>query len=284
MNLDDAIRFWTTETGYRKIQSLFSKRIHSGKSKYALNDMIENENNMSDATNAINIIRNNMIPANKNKTYYRGSPSRIDNNHLREGFFAVTTSKKKATSYGDVYKVIINKNVPRISFSAEGDETLILDGMLYKYDKAAKEIHVSVPKNNNTFPYLGNLYQTRKKALNNVENKKTQFYLDKLYRCSFEEPDKDLGFIGECPDKGNNNDFETKTLLEQFSILNERLNTLKKSGVLEQFLNDLELNAIIPKEDLNKILKSIKDLQNVNLLNKKEGGKYKKTRRNKRYN
>jgi len=269
MELEDAIKYWVTESGYRQIQTLLSKNIH-GKSKYAMTNLLESPNNITEtktARKAIKTLRSAMEPGTKQEIFWRGSPSKITEPHRREGFFAVTRDKKKAEAYGDVFQIVVDKNVPRISFSAEGDETLIMNGMIYTYDIPHKKIFVKLPKNNTNvaLPYLGNLYTVRKTARNKELAERAEYLMELLYKCSFEEPDNALGYLGICPELSETTEkqFNKKSLDVRYKLLAERLKLLKESGVIDEFLENIPLHNKKWKTDVQQIVKNTFELNKL---------------------
>jgi hypothetical protein len=252
MKLEEALTFWVSESGYRQIQTVFSKKVHSGKSKYAQMNLLDPETltNLSKAEDAIHTIRNAMIPGTKTEIYYRGSPSMITQSHIREGFFSVTRDKEKAAEYGPVYEVVVDKQVPRISFSAEGGETLLGNGMVYEYK--GSRIYVSMPKNGN-IPYLGNLYQSRKTHENDTKRNKYDTLINMLYCYSFETPDEDVGYIGDC-DTSIVDAFRTLPFNERVQKLKLRLNELTNK---DAFLNDISYILDISSANVNKLLDEV---------------------------
>ena len=173
MKLEDALRFWISESGYRKIQNLLSQKMHKGVSKYALSNLInlDKEKDTEETEDAIETILAAMEPENMDKEYFRGSPSKIKNTHIREGFFSVTKDRKKAEAYGDVYRVLVDRKVPRLSFSAEGDETLIAPGMKYVFEGNTVKVSVPSVEEKAVVPLMGNLYSA-KKSMKEEEEKK----------------------------------------------------------------------------------------------------------------
>ena len=134
MDLENAVKYWVSESGYRKIQSELSRRSHKGVSKYALENYIEHTNKETEkAREAADILQSEMKPSSMVKQFYRGMPSKITNTHIREGFFSVTSDRKKAESYGEVYTVLVDKDVPRLNIHTEGGETLVAPGMVYRF-------------------------------------------------------------------------------------------------------------------------------------------------------
>lgn len=261
MKLEDAIKYWVTESGYRQIQTLLSKNIH-GKSKYAMTNLLESPNNITEikkAREAIKTLRSAMEPGTKQETFWRGSPSEITESHKREGFFAVTRDKKKAEAYGDVFQIMVDKNVPRISFSAEGDETLIMNGMIYTYDIPHKKIFVRSPNNSNiALPYLGNLYTVRKTAKNKEVAERAEYLIELLYKCSFEERNDELGYLGMCPElsETGEKEFNKKSFDVRYKLLAERLKLLKESGTLDEFLENIPLHNKKWKTEVEQIVKN----------------------------
>lgn len=243
MDLKDAIDFWVTESGYRRIQNALSKKAHAGASKYALANAINASNTAADVEvpEAIETLRAAMKPSSKVETYYRGSPSGVTNTHRREGFFAVTRNPGKAAEYGTLYTVVVDADVPRLAFEAEGGEVLLADGMIYEYSPAEKKIHVRTPKTavNASIPLLGNIYASRKATASTKEAADLKYIISRLYCYSFATPDDATGYallddMPECDPE-----FEKKPVAEQIKALQERLNSLKESGHLATFKEDI---------------------------------------------
>jgi hypothetical protein len=243
MKLEDAIAFWVTENGYRLIQTLFSKRAH-GNTKYAQSNLLEAGHDLSEAEDVIETLKEAMEPGTKEEVYYRGSPSKITKTHRREGFFAVTKDPAKAATYGDLYTVRVHKDVPRLSFAAEGGETLLSDGMVYTYE--GKTIRIRPPAaGNNAVPYLGNLYVTQRNAAALEKRAKYENLLNYVYCYSLETPDADVGFIGDC-DMDILEDFKKKPLEERLALLKAQLAAISASGYKDQFIN--EIGAVLKYE------------------------------------
>lgn len=238
MKLEDAIAFWVTENGYRLIQTVFSQRAH-GKSKYAQKNLLEEGHDLSEAEDAIEALKSAMEPSNREEVYFRGSPSQITNTHRREGFFAVAHTREKAGTYGDVYTVRVHKDVPRLRFGAEGGEVLLSDGMVYTYE--GKTIHVRPPSSaNGALPYLGNLYEAKRAEKNAETAKKYDALINFLYCYTFEEPDENIGYMGDC-DHEKLKEFEGKPRAERIAALKDQLKTLPDQ---EKFLSDISLAVI----------------------------------------
>jgi hypothetical protein len=246
MKLEEAIDFWVTENGHRQIQTLFSIRTHAGTSKYALTHFLERESlsDLSEASDAIETLQDAMEVDQKDEMYYHGSPSLIQTSHIREGFLSLTKDLEKAASYGVVYKVILDKNVPRLSFQREGGETLVKDGMMYQYDNGT--IYITTPTGKAPEPYLGNLYQSQKQTKNRQSGEKADRIVNMLYCHSFEIPEEDIGYIGEyddsCLDK-----FRTLPFSERLQKLQTRMKTLPNK---QEFLNFMAIILQIDKKEL----------------------------------
>jgi hypothetical protein len=210
------------------------------------------QRNIPLAREAIRAIQNAMNTATKSETMYRGDDEQIHESHIREGFFSVTHDKEKAAEYGKVYKVILEKDVPRLSFQAEGDETLIMNGM--KYTVKDDTITVSVPSDNNaSAPYLGNLYQSRKMAKNKEHNAKTMSILSDLYCYSFEEPDTFGIYMGDCEEPVRTK-FDTLSLEEKLRTLRKRLHEMPNR---EAFLAEMPVIMNVNVSQLDGIVKEL---------------------------
>jgi hypothetical protein len=275
MKLKEALDFWISENGFRQIQSLFSKRIHSGEVKYAQSNFLESITNLELAEDAIATIKDYMQPGKYTETYWRGDSEPIEINHIREGFFPVTRDIKKAETYGKLYKVIVDKNVPRISFMAEGDETLLADGMVYTYD--GNTVYVRPPTmENHNLQYLGNLYKTKKTAKNKQKQEKLEHIINKIYCYSFEIPNEFGIYEGIC-DEEILNRFNKQSLSEKYKVLTKRLEDMPNSG---EYMEDLHLLLGITKKELKSLLEEITFLSKIE---SKGGRSYKKkTRKNKK--
>ncbi len=274
MKLEDAIQFWVDENGFRQIQAEFSKRQH-GNIRYAQSNLISNKINQDKVVDAIETIKDSMISAEKPEIYYRGISLNIKEPHIREGFFSVTRDPKKAETYGNVYKVIVSKEVPRISFLAEGDETLLSDGMVYEYSKDSKTIYVRTPQESNILPFLGNLYKRQKNIKNTRAKESYGKIIDKLYCYSFEEPNVNVGYIGDCNENNKNiQAFKTKSIGEKIDMIKLRINRLLSK---QKFINDI---SFIISSEIGDSQENIKNI--ISEIIKMTGGNYKKTRRNKR--
>jgi hypothetical protein len=245
MNLKDAIDFWVTESGYRRIQNALSRRAHAGTSKYALASAINTTNTTANTINtnsAIEALTAAMETASAPATYYRGSPSGITETHRREGFFAVAPTAAKATSYGTLYTVRVDADVPRLRFAAEGGEVLLAPGMIYEYP-APKTIRVRTPKTaaDASIPFLGDLYASRAAAAAEKSARDQKYLISRLYCYSLVDPDPDLGYLeAECP-ADLLADFEKKPIDEQIAALKERLTALKTAKFLDGFKTDIPL-------------------------------------------
>lgn len=242
MKLTDAIDFWVTESGYRQVQNYLSRRAHSGSTKYALANNTAAANNRH-IGNVVETLRSAMEPAKKQEVYYRGSPSGITNTHRREGFFAVAYSPEKAESYGKVFRVYVDADVPRIQFGAEGGEVLLADGMVYEYP-APDRIHVRTPTttSNAALSLLGNLYSKRKAAATAKRTRNTQDVMSLLYCYSLATPDEVLGYgdIPEC-DKTLLETFSEKPIEERITLLAESLTAVKEAGNFDLLKDDIPL-------------------------------------------
>lgn len=242
MNLKDAIDFWVTESGYRRIQNALSRRAHAGESKYALASAINTNTNITNTNSAIETLTAAMETAATPATYYRGSPSGITETHRREGFFAVAPTAAKATSYGTLYTVHVDADVPRLRFAAEGGEVLLAPGMIYEYP-APKTIRVRTPKTaaDASIPFLGDLYASRTAAAAEKSARDQKYLISRLYCYSMAEPNPVLGYMeAECqPDLLA--DFEKKPIDEQIAALKERLTALKTDKLLDGFKTDIPL-------------------------------------------
>lgn len=278
MKLENAIRFWVDDSGYRQIQAEFSKRQHAGNIKYAASNLISNDYNIGRVNDAIETIRDAMVPSDKIEIYYRGDMLKLRKPHIREGFFAVTRDPKKAECYGEckenIYKVIVSKDVPRISFLAEGDETLLADGMVYEYSADNSTITVRTPTEANKLPYLGNLYKEQKNIKNARDKLLFERTLDKLYCYSFEEPDEDIGYIGDC-DESVLSGFKDKLIEEKINILKIRLNILQNLDLYKDNI-PFYVSQDIGK-DSDYVISILKELLNLSI-----GGKRSKKLRQRR--
>lgn len=258
MNLSDAIDFWVTESGYRRIQNYLSRNAHAGTSKYALANAINTAATATNTATAIETLRAAMTPATKSETYYRGSPSGITNTHRREGFFSVAKTKEKAAAYGTPYTVKVDADVPRLSFAAEGGEVLLADGMVYEYP-APGVIHVRTPKSavDGSIPFLGNLHSSRKATAASKETTDLKYIVGRLYCYTLSPPDDVMGYleVSAC-NPATLREFEEKTPAVQISALKERLTGLKADGHLEAFKEDIPLS--FPEELKGKIAEVIK--------------------------
>lgn len=236
MKLEDAIAFWVTENGYRLIQTAFSKRAH-GNTKYAQSNLLEAGHDLSEAEDAIETLKEEMKPGTKTEVYYRGSPSKIVKTHRREGFFAVAKDPAKAATYGDLYTVRVHKDVPRLSFAAEGGETLLSDGMVYSYE--GKTINIRPPTaDNNALPYLGNLYVTQRNAAAIQKRMKYENLVNFVYCYSLETPEAGVGYFGDC-DLEVLEDFKKKPIEERLALLKEQIAAISASGNKDQFVSDI---------------------------------------------
>ena len=258
MNLSDAIDFWVTESGYRRMQNYLSRQAHAGASKYALANAINTGN--TDSANipaAIVSIRAAMTPATKTETYYRGSPSGITNTHRREGFFSVAKTKEKAVAYGTPYTVQVDPDVPRLTFAAEGGEVLLADGMVYEYPTPGV-IHVRTPKSavDGTIPFLGNLHSNRKAVGASKATADMKYIVSRLYCYALTAPDDVMGYLDPTCDESALRDFEKKTPAAQISALKERLTELKAAGHLDAFKEDIPVS--FPEELKGAIAEVIK--------------------------
>ncbi len=275
MKLEKAIKFWVSENGYRQIQTLFSIRKH-GKSKYALTNLLEQNSlsDLSEAADAIETLQDAMKVGQKEEMYYRGEPSFVQTPHIREGFLSLTKDPQKAASYGNVYTVLLEKDVPRLSFQSEGDETLVKDGMMYRYDNGI--IHISLP--NNSAAYLGNLYQSQKQKKNRQVGEKTDRIVNMLYCHSFETPQEDLGYVGEYDDSCLDQ-FRTLTFEERLKKLQSQLKTLPNK---EEFLDFMSIILQIDKKELVSIVEFHGGKQTIHSSKRHRTRRFRRTRRTRR--
>ena len=278
MNLSDAIDFWVTESGYRRIQNYLSRQAHAGTSKYALANAINIPNSTAtNASTAIEMLRSAMKPATKTETYFRGSPSGITNTHRREGFFSVAKTKEKATAYGTPFTVHVDPDVPRLIFAAEGGEVLLADGMVYEYPTSGV-IHVRTPKSaaDGRIPFLGNLHSNRKDTAIAKEMTDMKYIVSRLYCYALSPPDDVMGYLETPPcDSATLLEFEEKSAAAQITALKERLMGLKDAGHLEVFKGDIPLS--FPKEMRRKVVTVIE----TTLSDKHVGGSRKRQTRRK---
>lgn len=240
MKLKDAIDFWVTESGYRRIQDALSRKAHGGETKYALAEAINAPTTNTNIEDVISTLLSAMEPASAPATYYRGSPSGIKETHRREGFFAVARTPEKAASYGSVYTVHVDPDVPRLSFSAEGGEILLGPGMIYEYI-GATTVHVRTPKTaaDSGIPFLGNLYKRRTESLVAKNIKEQKYLISRIYCFAMTEPDPDLGYMMAGCDSELLSEFEKRPIKEQIEALKTRLFELKETGHLELFKKDI---------------------------------------------
>lgn len=280
MNLSDAIAFWVTENGYRQIQTVFSRRIHKGVNTYLQTNLLESNTlaNLIHAEEAIDTLREAMEPGTKRDIFYRGDSGKIRQTHLREGFFSVTRDQEKAAEYGKVIKVILEKEVPRLEFQAEGGEILVKDGM--KYTIRDDIMYVSVPITNNTsMPYLGSLYQSKKTANNKQIADKLNKMINNLYCFSFEIPDEYEIYIGDC-EESIKTEFAKLPFQEKLQKLRDRLNEMPYR---KAFLESAPLLLGIDEFQLQDLLKEV--MQGGHQQNRRKtrrrgvSKRYRKTRR-----
>lgn len=256
MKLEDAIDFWVSETGFRQIQAYFSKRIHRGEIKYAQNNLLESTNDLTMAENAIETLKDAMRPGKGTDVYWRGDIEPMHTNHVREGFFAVTRDQKKAETYGTVYKVYVSKDVPRISFLKEGDETLLADGMVYEFNKEQNAIFVRPPVSANRLPYLGNLYKTRKARKNAEQQQLLERYIGNIYCYSFEIPEIPGIYEGYC-EESILSDFNKLSILQRCKTLVQRLDTMPNK---EEYLGELPFLLNTSEQTIKKVLRDVAEL------------------------
>lgn len=216
MKLADAIAFWVTESGYRQIQDMLSKHTH-GTTKYALSNLLEPDSNTRMVNDAIDTLRSAMETASRTETYYRGSTSSITNTHRREGFFSVAYSPDKASTYGTVYTVRVQPDVPRLKMTAEGGEVLLHDGMVYTY--SGQTITVSTPKAASRHtPFLGNLYMRQKTVRNLDAKRQLERVLAHLWCYLQVVPDTDGIYVEDCTD-AQRDAFARLPLSEQYTAV-----------------------------------------------------------------
>ena len=258
MNLSDAIDFWVTESGYRRIQNYLSRQAHAGASKYALANAVNTTTSTApNVSDAIETLRDAMKPAAKTEIYYRGSPSGITNTHRREGFFSVAKTKEKAAAYGTPYTVRVDADVPRLSFAAEGGEVLLADGLVYEYPSPGV-IHVRRPTSavDGSIPFLGNLSVRRKTVAASKGVADLKYIVGRLYCYSLSPPDEVMGYLETTAcDPEVLRDFEEKPPAAQITALKERLTGLKKDGHLDTFKEDIPL--AFPTEMKGKVAEVI---------------------------
>lgn len=271
MKIEDAIAFWKTETGYRRIQDSLSRSIH-GKSKYAQTNLIDTIYNISYVKDAIETLRAAMKPALHIENYFRGSPSNITETHRREGFFSVTRDPKKAAAYGTVYSVSVNPDVPRLQIEASrGNEVLLCDGMIYTYSR--KNISVSTPTKMNRSPYLGNLYTRRKNEKEREERMKLDIVLIRMWCLLQSVPDEDGIFTTEC-DMSEIETFQTYSFPKKLQMIKERIADYPYKDALFSEV------AISVKENVRKI----QNLIGGHKINKTTKSKHSHTKRHRRRN
>jgi hypothetical protein len=277
MLLKEAITYWVTESGYRQVQSYLSRQAHAGITKYALANAINTtETNDSYLADVVETLRSAMEPSDKEKIYYRGDPSEIKTTYIREGFFAVSLTPDKAESYGKVYKVYVDADVPRLQFEAEGGEVLLANGMVYEYP-GPYIIHVRTPKTaaDSALPFLGNLYATRKAKANAKLSSDTLYVMSRLYCISLITPDNVLGY-GNIPacDDALLAEFSARPVEDQISILKKNLIALKVTGHLDLLKSDIVF--LFPEKYQAIALKTIDDILTFNI------GGYRKKRKTRR--
>lgn len=254
MKLSDAIAFWVTENGYRQIQTVFSRRIHKGYNTYAQTHMLElnSRKDMGMVEEAIEVLQEAMEPGTKRETYYRGDIDIIRQQHLREGFFSVTRDPEKAAAYGDVFHVVLEKEVPRLRIESEGGEILVKDGM--KYSFRDNTMYVSVPNSNNSaIPYLGSIYQSKKMENNKHTAIKLNKFINDLYCYSFEEPDEDGFYLGDC-EESRKTEFVKLPLEERLHKLRNRLREMPHR---DAFLESAPFFLGIDSSRLSELLKEV---------------------------
>ncbi len=254
MNLTDAFSYWVTENGYRIIQTLFSRKIHDGKNKYAQTNLLEPNSlkQLKEAENAIKVLQESMRPGEKREVYYRGDNEFIPQTHIREGFFPVTKDAEKAAEYGPVYKVVLDKHVPRIYNDAEGGETLLMNGMKYSFDN--NTIYVTVPSpSNSDIPYLGDLYSSKKMAKQAQESIEINTIVNDLYCYSFEEPDEFGIYVGNC-EESIQHEFEILPFDERIRKLRQRLHAMPNR---EAFLESMPFILGVEMSKIEGIVKEV---------------------------
>ena len=118
-----------------------------------------------------------------------------------------------------------------------------------------KTIHVSTPKSNNNFPFLGNLYNRKLKAKMNELNREYELIIDYLYCFSMSEPDEILGYTGEC-DETVLAKFRKKSLEDKQKTLREQIGRLSD----ENRNSLIEITALLLKQNQDKVESIVKEL------------------------
>jgi hypothetical protein len=187
--------------------------------------------NLQTITDAIETMRDAMEPAPKREIYYRGITSDIRNTHRREGFFSVTKDPKKAQTYGTVFKIVVDPDVPRIEFGAEGGEILLSDGLTYRYD--GDFIYVS--KNNTSHPFLGNLINAKRERNRIAEKARINSILNRLFEFLSSPRNNVVGYTGTNYDETEYDQFKLLDLELKLKKIKELWSSVDKEKFKEDF-------------------------------------------------
>ncbi len=137
LNINTAIRIWTLDEGYRKINSyLIGSKSKKDYIYHQQNNLtIEYDGEIYNIPDIINIIKENMSPRNSEETYYRGASSISLKSEIKKSFISVTSDKEQAESFVDdccLFKVIVDSNVKRYDTGVES-ETLLENNLYWNY-------------------------------------------------------------------------------------------------------------------------------------------------------
>jgi hypothetical protein len=138
MKLEDALRIWRSDKGYRKINSFLVGTDKDYPYHPKNNQTMKLDGVRHDIEDAIATLKRHMKPSPTEITYYRGGSSNSKKSFIKKSFISVSTSKEQAESFVDqpvggvLYKIIVDPNVKRIDVGIE-DEVLLEDNLFWEY-------------------------------------------------------------------------------------------------------------------------------------------------------
>lgn len=138
LNAETALHIWSFDNGYRTINSFLIGSTSSADYKYHQenNDTVEYNDKRYNTQDVIDVIKSNMVPSNKEITYFRGDNQRLQHSSLQKSFISVTKDEEQAKTFMDdgccLYKIIVEPSVKRCNSGVE-NEVLLENDLYWNY-------------------------------------------------------------------------------------------------------------------------------------------------------